>query len=503
LSISSDNEIYHLNPNAQLYITQETLSGEEAFQKITQQKLHPVKAKVNQGMNKENSYWLLFEIENGLEESEVFLEIDYAQLDYTQLFEIQNEDSVVFLFETGDRFAFNQRPIQYRNFVFPLLIPTLESRKFLLNLDKRASAMRFPINVYSEKFFSQKESSENVFYLIYFGFTTLIILFSLAVGIRLRKAIFLWYALHVLMVSMWAFTVLGFAYHYIIPSYPKLNTHILPIITSLFNLCFLFYVRSFFDTKRSLPKFHKVMDGIIGICVLLFILWASLPQIILTYAPNFLILKYSITTIIVIFSYTAAIKHLKTNRFISRIFILAYTFLFVGTFIKILSGYGIVDESTFILDPLILGFIAEVFILSIAMVSILLKMIEDREKLKMNSEKMIFQLSKEIERNKSEIIELKSGAILHVDDIVLVEADGHYLKFHLIKRSNPEVDRNQIKSIISSLPSKFVKVHRSYVVNVDHIKIKQATKIFLKDGSEIPVSRTFKSTLDKAMNLIK
>lgn len=110
-------------------------------------------------------------------------------------------------------------------------------------------------------------------------------------------------------------------------------------------------------------------------------------------------------------------------------------------------------------------------------------------------------LSIEIERNKNEIIELKSRAIISIDDIISIKADGHYLEFNLISKSTPEVDRNQIKQILSHLPSRFVQIHRSYVVNVDHIKIKQATKIVLKDGSELPVSRTFKEGLSVAMDI--
>jgi DNA-binding LytR/AlgR family response regulator/lipoprotein NlpI len=114
------------------------------------------------------------------------------------------------------------------------------------------------------------------------------------------------------------------------------------------------------------------------------------------------------------------------------------------------------------------------------------------------SEKNI-ELSKEVARNKSEIIELKSKALVPVDDIISIKSDGHYLEFYLSSKSNPEVDRNRIKEILDMLPSKFVQIHRSYVVNIDHIKVKYADKVVLKDGNELPVSRTYKQRLAEAL----
>lgn len=112
-------------------------------------------------------------------------------------------------------------------------------------------------------------------------------------------------------------------------------------------------------------------------------------------------------------------------------------------------------------------------------------------------------LSQEVEKNKNELIKLKSRALLPINDIISIKADGHYLEFSLMSKATPEVDRNQIKSILENLPSKFVQIHRSYIVNVDHIKVKYADKVELNDGKELPVSRTFKDALAKAMDLIR
>lgn len=124
--------------------------------------------------------------------------------------------------------------------------------------------------------------------------------------------------------------------------------------------------------------------------------------------------------------------------------------------------------------------------------------IKNRKKLKHTLERNE-SLNKEIAQNKTEILELKSKALLQIDEIMSIESDGHYLEFYLKSKGKPEIDRNRIKEILEVLPpNKFVQIHKSYVVNIDYIKAKYATKIMLTDGRELPVSRTYKDALNRA-----
>lgn len=110
------------------------------------------------------------------------------------------------------------------------------------------------------------------------------------------------------------------------------------------------------------------------------------------------------------------------------------------------------------------------------------------------------ELDKEIKKQKTEIIELKSKAVLPIEDIVSIKSDGHYLEFYLKNKERPEIDRNRIKQVLEVLPpTKFIQIHKSYIVNIEQIKVKFATKVILQNGTELPVSRTYKTILEKAM----
>lgn len=72
-------------------------------------------------------------------------------------------------------------------------------------------------------------------------------------------------------------------------------------------------------------------------------------------------------------------------------------------------------------------------------------------------------------------------------DIVFIEGMNEYLKIHLVS-GDPYLVHTSFKQINNHLPENFLQVHRSYVVNVNHICEVERSVIFLKGGKWISVS---------------
>ncbi|MBR10107.1 MAG: hypothetical protein CMP48_20760 [Rickettsiales bacterium] len=109
-------------------------------------------------------------------------------------------------------------------------------------------------------------------------------------------------------------------------------------------------------------------------------------------------------------------------------------------------------------------------------------------------------LQKEIEKQRTQIIELKSKAVLETQEIVSIKSDGHYLEFSLRNKPKPEVDRNKLKDILEVLPDFFIQIHRSYIINIKEVRVKYADKVEMKNGDELPVSRKFKEEFNAALS---
>jgi DNA-binding LytR/AlgR family response regulator len=115
-----------------------------------------------------------------------------------------------------------------------------------------------------------------------------------------------------------------------------------------------------------------------------------------------------------------------------------------------------------------------------------------------------------LESNKEEVkveeqgfVFVKDNGVLKrisIDDILYLEAMGDYVKVHTQQKFH--VVHATLKSIEEKLPpSKFVRVHRSYIVAINKIDYIQEGTISI-GKTTIPVADTHKSNLNKRLNLL-
>jgi len=94
--------------------------------------------------------------------------------------------------------------------------------------------------------------------------------------------------------------------------------------------------------------------------------------------------------------------------------------------------------------------------------------------------------------------------ILNKEEIVFCQADSNYSYVHTIdnRKITTSKSLNSIEELLD--PAIFTRVHRSYVVNLNHIKqfsTADGYEILLKNGTKLPVSRRKKDQLlEKLMN---
>jgi two-component system LytT family response regulator len=97
---------------------------------------------------------------------------------------------------------------------------------------------------------------------------------------------------------------------------------------------------------------------------------------------------------------------------------------------------------------------------------------------------------------------MKSGEefiLINVNDIDWIEADRHFTITHV--KSKQLLTREGITGLLARLdPSKFVRIHRSYAVNIERIQKLQRLfhgdyRVVLHDGTQLILSRRYKERL--------
>lgn len=89
---------------------------------------------------------------------------------------------------------------------------------------------------------------------------------------------------------------------------------------------------------------------------------------------------------------------------------------------------------------------------------------------------------------------------LNLSDIVYIKSDGNYLELYLEKQKKCII-RAPIKEFMESLPQgKFIRVHHSYVINIDFISKLTHNSILMCDY-EIPISRNRRDNIMKKIKI--
>lgn len=98
------------------------------------------------------------------------------------------------------------------------------------------------------------------------------------------------------------------------------------------------------------------------------------------------------------------------------------------------------------------------------------------------------------------LIDSRNGQLaLHFAEIVYIEAKSHYLSIRLSYTDIcPEI-RSRIDDFVSELPQQlFYKCHRSYIVNLMHIRSYTRKNVTMSNGDALPIAQPHLSGLNEA-----
>ncbi|WP_452225007.1 LytR/AlgR family response regulator transcription factor [Lacinutrix chionoecetis] len=88
-----------------------------------------------------------------------------------------------------------------------------------------------------------------------------------------------------------------------------------------------------------------------------------------------------------------------------------------------------------------------------------------------------------------------------VNDICYIEGLKNYVAIHL--KDKQIITHNTLKSIEEFLPStEFIKVHKSYIVSLQHIKKTDSLSVYVNDNA-LPIGDTYKKTFFNTIQRMK
>lgn len=88
-----------------------------------------------------------------------------------------------------------------------------------------------------------------------------------------------------------------------------------------------------------------------------------------------------------------------------------------------------------------------------------------------------------------------------ISQIVYVEGMSEYLRIHLLSQPKPIVVLLSMKKMEERLASYgFMRVHKSYIINLSHIQEVNKSRVILDNGKDIPIGDSYREMLTDYIN---
>lgn len=138
----------------------------------------------------------------------------------------------------------------------------------------------------------------------------------------------------------------------------------------------------------------------------------------------------------------------------------------------------------------------DIFMLAIALyfVVLLYSFVELIRKNKHNEQKIdaLEEEKEKIEAGNFSVRANRKTVTLDYDEVLYIESLGDYVKIH--RREDDEIlTKEKISHLEERLPDLFVRIHRSFIINKDHITAFNKEEVEVNDHV-LPISRTYKKS---------
>lgn len=209
------------------------------------------------------AWWVRFSLSNDSEQSRgVVFEVGWPLLDLLDVYLIR-AGQVIESHITGDHRPFATRPLDSRNFDFPLEVPAGESREVFLRLALRDGVFDpVPLHLWEPTAYAAASLRMSLWTGAYFGALLALLLYNLLLFFSTRDRTFFFYAVYLSFLGLWNLGFLGYGHQYLWPDRPWWNSQVNLSLSWLAHVGAAVFVISYLDTRRRTPFLHRLILAI-------------------------------------------------------------------------------------------------------------------------------------------------------------------------------------------------------------------------------------------------
>jgi len=307
-----------------------------------------------------SAWWLRFDLRNSSSEPITrVLRQNYPMLDRIEVWVIA-DGQVTQHWLTGDRLPFSTRPIEHRDFLFPLTIPA-NSHYSVLVRAASGGPINVPLTLYQPFALITQVATEQLALGALFGSILLLASIVLVLFVFVRDASFLYYLFYLLTYGSYMAAFNGIAYQYVMSDSPELASaiHVMLLLAALFFL--LQFAKSILHIGRVAPKVGKFTAYIQLMVVAVLVASPFFDYSVIVLPISGLIV---VTMLLVM---AMGIASHRAGQPTARFFLLAWSAFLIGVLAYMLKSFGLLPHNLLTQYGFQIGTIFEFVLLSLAL----------------------------------------------------------------------------------------------------------------------------------------
>ncbi|MDO8330254.1 MAG: 7TM diverse intracellular signaling domain-containing protein [Fluviicoccus sp.] len=177
-----------------------------------------------------DAYWFRLDVRSA-DALDGLLAITYPVLDDVQVYALNRQQQLLSRQQFGDMQPETSQLLPNRYFLTPVRLVPGESRIFLIRVETDGS-LQLPVSWFDRQHFYDREQRTLLVEGVYFGILMIMVIYNFFIFLILRDSSYSWYSLFVFAILVFQVSLEGFGFQFIWPSWPWVNSFIIPFSMS-------------------------------------------------------------------------------------------------------------------------------------------------------------------------------------------------------------------------------------------------------------------------------
>ncbi|MBA53562.1 MAG: hypothetical protein CMK89_03835 [Pseudomonadales bacterium] len=303
--------------------------------------------------------WFRFSVENRGVDTEWNLVIDYPLIRDLDVFVVQGRE-VVDIFQLGERFAFNARPVKHRNYIIPFSLDAGSELEFYIRVEG-PYAVQMPVTIKNAAALLEYEGYAVLLHGLFFGFVVVMGFYNLFLFLSTRETPYFFYVCFTFLMGLFQFVQQGFAYQVLWPTEVAWQTKSTGVLLHLCLISSYLFVNSFLNLRQSIPWNFKAI--IFFICLSVVAL-ATAP-----FMDEFWTIRFGVLLVVpaIILAVVGGLIAWHRGRSDAKYFSIAWFAFWVGGMLLALNKLGLLPRNHLTEHGAEVGMVIELTLLAFAL----------------------------------------------------------------------------------------------------------------------------------------